>query len=390
MSDYNQSDRISPESSSGLKVALGRKILPWRMAALVLLVCMLLYDYLLQPALEPCGWLDIALRRSGCFQVLEMHEVLDGRGYSVDFVLSENGTAMASSSLLYGSNGKKGGSQLRTSVELWKTSGGSFTPLLEWTTDYVHSMALSPDGRMVALATWNGIILWEIPPQQGWSSEMLAPVEAADIAFSSDGALLASHNGTQVQLWQVSDHTLLQTLHTEAEGHRSDMAFSPDGTTLALGNNDGVILWLLTDRTPIRVLPGGNGPLAYSRDGTILVAAGINGLYLWRVGIGLSAKDGGASEYDNQHTLSRNGQRLPPASGAEIVVACGRWGLLRIWGDRGRCIAFLSMRFCCQMEAVRWRFIDCQAMKWILSCYATQKSLPDLRFRTHCIPASSL
>ncbi len=344
MSDYNQSDRISPESSSGLKVALGRKILPWRMAALVLLVCMLLYDYLLQPALEPCGWLDIALRRSGCFQVLEMHEVLDGRGYSVDFVLSENGTAMASSSLLYGSNGKKGGSQLRTSVELWKTSGGSFTPLLEWTTDYVHSMALSPDGRMVALATWNGIILWEIPPQQGWSSEMLAPVEAADIAFSSDGALLASHNGTQVQLWQVSDHTLLQTLHTEAEGHRSDMAFSPDGTTLALGNNDGVILWLLTDRTPIRVLPGGNGPLAYSRDGTILVAAGINGMYLWRVADGtLLHRLEGHPNTITSIALSRNGQRLASASGAEMRLWRVEDGeLLRIWEIEADAVAFLS------------------------------------------------
>lgn len=344
MSDYNQSDRISPESSSGLKVALGRKILPWRMAALVLLVCMLLYDYLLQPALEPCGWLDIALRRSGCFQVLEMHEVLDGRGYSVDFVFSENGTAMASSSLLYGSNGKKGGSQLRTSVEWWKASGGSFTPLLEWTTDYVHSMALSPDGKTVALVTWNGITLWEIPPQRGWSSEMLSPVKVSDIAFSPDGALLASHDGTQTQLWQVSDRTLLQTLHTETEGHLNDMAFSPDGTTLAIGSNGGVILWSLIDGTPIRVLPGGNNPLAYSRDGTILAAAGVAGIYLWRVADGtLLHKLEGHPNTITSIALSCNGKSLASASGAEMRLWRVEDGeLLRTWEIDADAVAFSS------------------------------------------------
>ncbi len=345
MSNYNESDKTSPESPSEPTVVPARRAPSWWTVGVLVLLCMLVYDHILQPALEPCGWLDIALRRSGCFQVLEMHEVLEGYGYSVGFAFSDNGTALASSSLLYGAIEKKGGTQLRTSVEWWQVSDGDFTPLLGWTTGNIQSMALSPNGKMVALATWNGIILWEIPPQQAWSSEVLAPVRAFDIAFSPDGTLLASHHDTQVQLWRVADRTLQQTFPAQDGGSLSNMAFSPDGTLLAVGGNNGVTLWTVTDGTVQRVLPEGYSSIAFSRDGVILATvANANEIYLWRVLDGvLLHKLKGHPTTISSIALSHNGETLASVSGYEMRLWRVEDGeLLRTWDLEADAVAFSS------------------------------------------------
>ena len=63
------------------------------------------------------------------------------------------------------------------------------------------------------------------------------------VAFSPDGAILASGSGDHiVRMWRVSDGKLLCKL----EGHTkkvNSVAFSPDGKTLASGSDDKTV-WL--------------------------------------------------------------------------------------------------------------------------------------------------
>jgi WD40 repeat protein len=108
------------------------------------------------------------------------------------------------------------------------------------------------------------------------------------VAFSPDGATLASgwHDNT-VQLWQVSDGTLLYTL----EGHTayvSSVAFSPDGATLASGSYDGTVrLWRVYDGTLLRTLEGhtsGVSSVAFSPDGVTLASGSVDQtVRLWGV-----------------------------------------------------------------------------------------------------------
>jgi len=64
------------------------------------------------------------------------------------------------------------------------------------------------------------------------------------VAFSPDGQTLASGSWDKtVRLWRVSDGRLLRTLKRHTNGVWS-VAFSPDGQTLAWGSDDGTVrLW---------------------------------------------------------------------------------------------------------------------------------------------------
>lgn len=164
----------------------------------------------------------------------------------------------------------------------------------------VNQVAFAPDGKTLAVASSPGIHLYD--------TETLAETRAIDtttavmsVAFAPDGQLLASgsHPDGAVQLWRVSDGTLLRTLEGHAHGVWS-VAFSPDGQTLASGSLDKTVrLWQVAGcldqsgacGTLLHTLPGHNTgviSVAFSPDGqTLAVGAWDNGtVWLWRSGEG--------------------------------------------------------------------------------------------------------
>jgi serine/threonine protein kinase/sugar lactone lactonase YvrE len=111
----------------------------------------------------------------------------------------------------------------------------------------------------------------------------------SDPIFSPDGTILAwGSDNHAVQLWRVSDHTLLRTL----EGHIDIVrcvAFSPDGTTLASGSWPGLEFWRVSDGTLLRTLTGDSTyieTVAFSPDGTTVVTSTWEGLGIWMVSDG--------------------------------------------------------------------------------------------------------
>lgn len=108
------------------------------------------------------------------------------------------------------------------------------------------------------------------------------------LAFSPDGALLASAGESSLKLWEVASGRLLQRL----DGHRSPeidgplpvtgLAFSPDGSVLASTSwNPGVVpdaslkLWDPATGEPLQALAGSLGcrEVAFSADGESVWAA---------------------------------------------------------------------------------------------------------------------
>jgi WD40 repeat protein len=141
----------------------------------------------------------------------------------------------------------------------------------------LESMAVSPDGQMLAYAAKGQVNLWDLaqnaplgPPLTGHTSTVFS------LDFSADGRWLVSGSHDQgVIVWSV----LAAEQHLVLQGHRAAVrcvAVSPDGALLASGDLDGtIILWDLTSGEEIaRVENGGDHTwwLEFSPDGELLAA----------------------------------------------------------------------------------------------------------------------
>jgi WD40 repeat protein len=121
----------------------------------------------------------------------------------------------------------------------------------------VWSLALSPDGKMLASGSHQGIIqLWTVPDLDAHgvlSSGSKFPVFS--LAFSPDSKTLASGSGDGlIRLFDMSDPDSAAGKATVLKGHTGPVKvvlFSDDGKTLISGGSDLTIcLWDLTQSSP--------------------------------------------------------------------------------------------------------------------------------------------
>ena len=150
-------------------------------------------------------------------------------------------------------------------------------------TDYVYSVAFSPDGTTIASGSRDYTIrLWDVATGSLRNTLRRDPIEihpVYSVVFSPDGSMIASGNGDYtVHLWNVATGSLRNTL----AGHTSNIysvAFSPDGNTLASGSQDETVrLWDVATATLRNILMGHTDivfSVAFSPDGTTL-ASGSN------------------------------------------------------------------------------------------------------------------
>ena len=135
---------------------------------------------------------------------------------------------------------------------VWDVETQRAVDMLPFADEYVHDIAYSPDGIMVAAAIGSSVYLWDATIgrlKHRLTDDEDVQVERErffSVAFSSDGTTLASGDGPSgkggVHLWDVSTGTLKNTLYGHSRAVVS-LAFSPDGQTLASGSHDGTVLF---------------------------------------------------------------------------------------------------------------------------------------------------
>ena len=164
-------------------------------------------------------------------------------------------------------------------IWLYDTHNGQGLDLLTTHTDYVNSVAFSPDGRTLVSGSKDGIIrLWDT--QSGILRQSLTghTDSVSSVVFSSDGTSLASGSpDNTVRLWDAQTGSLRKTL----KGHTNavlSVAFGPNGKTLASGSKDNTIrLWNaqtgeLQNTLPLIGHKGEIGEMTFSPDEKTLAA----------------------------------------------------------------------------------------------------------------------
>ena len=178
-------------------------------------------------------------------------------------------------------------------VKRWRTSDGSLQQSFEGHLDAAYSLAVSPDGKLIATGAYDQKIrLWDTAT--GREVALLKGHNGAvnGLSFRPDGKVLASASADRtVKLWSIPTGLRLETL-SQPTKEQTSVVFSADGKQLfAAGSDNRIRLWnisadakegtnkIVTSRFAHE---GGILRLALSLDGKLLASTSTDkSLKLW-------------------------------------------------------------------------------------------------------------
>lgn len=189
------------------------------------------------------------------------------------------------------------GNSNSNAIHLWDTKTGTNLATLEGHTEEINTIAFSPDSVTLASASRDGTIqLWDIKTKTYVATLEEHPNSINAIAFSPDGKTLAVVGGpvnTLVRLWDMNTREFRTTIEGEMtsvypyDREMLCVTFSPDGTMLASANASEIWLWDVKTNRSLTILTSDHSWLAavpFSAEGRVLACGSRNGnIYLWDI-----------------------------------------------------------------------------------------------------------
>lgn len=198
------------------------------------------------------------------------------------------------------------------------------------TRDYVRSVAISPDGRLIASGfLYEGIKVWEVDSGVLLRALRGHTASVNSIAFSPDSQCLASGSRDRtIKLWDVYAGREIRTLDARDCGEVRAVTFSPDGLWLASGSTDSIVrLWRVITGQEVQPMEGHKGPVTstvFSPDGRYIASGSLDRtLKLWDAHTGREVKT------FEGHTAGVASLAYSPDG--RLLVSGGEDKMVRIW-----------------------------------------------------------
>jgi WD40 repeat protein/DNA-binding SARP family transcriptional activator len=220
------------------------------------------------------------------------------------------------------------------SLRLWDLSSGEQLQAAALPVDVIMQVAVSPDGRRIALAAaTDGLIrIWDLATWQevGRLEGHAGPVTGVEFMPDGQRALSVSVDGTLI-LWDVPGRQIIHRFSGHGEGLWS-LAISPDGrTALSDSGDSSMVLWDLESgqelRSFVRADPpadSGSSGMVYLPDGRTAISCEQDGeLIEWNLSTGEELRRLG------QHASLRT--RIVVSRDGRMVVTSGMDGSLMLW-----------------------------------------------------------
>lgn len=166
---------------------------------------------------------------------------------------------------------------LDATIKLWDIASGRLLRTLVGHSDAVKSIAFSPDGITLVSGSYDKTVrLWDSITGKAVQTLSGHNTSVKAVAFSYDGKIIATgSDDAKVKLWDVATGKELKTL----SGHRdviTSVTFSSDNRLIASASKDGrIILWEINTGKPLRLFSGHTrdvNSIAFSPDGKVLIS----------------------------------------------------------------------------------------------------------------------